>query len=162
MTIMQKVFWLIATLGNALALYWYSTVGGTISALALCFSVGYSIIGYYDIKHSPHTLNRLYPVVAYIRYFLESYRVEIQQYFIANDTEERPFNREQRSLVYQRAKNVRDTIAFGTQRDLLEENYLSLWHSLAPRPSAQKLNVYPLADHNVSKSTKLLISIFQQ
>ncbi|WP_028772427.1 FMN-binding glutamate synthase family protein [Shewanella waksmanii] len=144
MTIMQKVFWLIATLGNALALYWYSTVGGTISALALCFSVGYSIIGYYDIKHSPHTLNRLYPVVAYIRYFLESYRVEIQQYFIANDTEERPFNREQRSLVYQRAKNVRDTIAFGTQRDLLEENYLSLWHSLAPqtiRPEAKRVSI---------------------
>lgn len=83
--------------------------------------------------HSKHTLNRLYPAVAHIRYFLESYRVEIQQYFIANDTEEKPFNREQRSLVYQRAKNVRDTIAFGTQRDLLEDNYLSLWQSLHPK-----------------------------
>jgi glutamate synthase domain-containing protein 2 len=28
---------------------------------------------------------------------------------------------------------VRDTIAFGTQRDLLEQNYLSLWHSLHPK-----------------------------
>ena len=36
-------------------------------------------------------------------------------------------------MVYQRAKNIRDTIAFGTQRDLMEENYLSLWHSMSPK-----------------------------
>jgi glutamate synthase domain-containing protein 2 len=91
------------------------------------------LIGLYDVFYSRHSLNRLYPVVAYLRYILESYRVEIQQYFIANDTEERPFNREQRTLVYQRAKNIRDTIAFGTQRNLVEDNYLSLWQSLAPK-----------------------------
>jgi glutamate synthase domain-containing protein 2 len=130
MTIMQAVYWLIATLGNALALYLVNAVGSTFDICLLIFTLGYSVIGFHDLYFSRHNLNRLYPVVAYIRYFLESYRVEIQQYFIANDTEEQPFNREQRSLVYQRAKNVRDTIAFGTQRNLLEENYLSLWHSL--------------------------------
>lgn len=133
MTIMQKVFWLIATLGNGAGLYLYLTFGGTGAALVLGFTLLYTLVGAYDLLFSSHTLNRLYPVVAYLRYFLESYRVEIQQYFIASDTEEAPFNREQRSLVYQRAKNVRDTIAFGTQRDLLEENYLSLWHSLSPK-----------------------------
>ena len=131
MTIMQLIYWLIASVGNLLALYFLST--SPLSILLLVFTVCYTVIGFYDLKFSSHNLNRLYPVVAYLRYFLESYRIEIQQYFIANDTEERPFNREQRSLVYQRAKNVRDTIAFGTQRDLLEENYLSLWHSLSPK-----------------------------
>ncbi|MCJ8303750.1 FMN-binding glutamate synthase family protein [Shewanella sp.] len=131
MTIMQLIYWLIASVGNLLALYFLST--SPLSILLLVFTVCYTVIGFYDLKFSSHNLNRLYPVVAYLRYFLESYRIEIQQYFIANDTEERPFNREQRSLVYQRAKNVRDTIAFGTQRDLLEENYLSLWHSLSPQ-----------------------------
>ena len=133
MTVMQIVYWLVATLGNLFALYILNLEMNLVSSLLLVFTLGYSAIGFYDIKYSPHTLNRLYPVVAYLRYFLESYRTEIQQYFIANDTEEKPFNREQRSLVYQRAKNVRDTIAFGTQRDLTEENYLSLWHSLSPR-----------------------------
>ncbi|GIU41556.1 glutamate synthase [Shewanella colwelliana] len=133
MTIMQRVFWLIATLGNIIALSLYVNQSSVASTLLLAFTLGYTAIGSYDLYISPHTLNKLYPVVAYLRYFLESYRVEIQQYFIANDTEEKPFNREQRSLVYQRAKNVRDTIAFGTQRDLLEENYLSLWHSLSPK-----------------------------
>ncbi|MPY21686.1 FMN-binding glutamate synthase family protein [Shewanella psychropiezotolerans] len=131
MTIMQLIYWLIASVGNLLALFFLST--SPLSVLLLVFTACYTVIGFYDLKFSSHNLNRLYPVVAYLRYFLESYRVEIQQYFIANDTEERPFNREQRSLVYQRAKNIRDTIAFGTQRDLLEENYLSLWHSLSPK-----------------------------
>lgn len=132
MTIMQKVYWLIASLGNLAALYLVNEFGNPLTIGLLVATGFYTVIGFYDIFFSRHNLNHLYPVVAYIRYFLESYRVEIQQYFIANDTEENPFNREQRSLVYQRAKNIRDTIAFGTQRNLLEENYLSLWHSMAP------------------------------
>ena len=132
MTIMQKVLWLIVCLGNVLAGYYYIHSDSALSFLLLITTLLYSIIGLYDFFYSPHSLNRLYPVVAYLRYFLESFRVEIQQYFIANNTEELPFNREQRTLVYRRAKNERDTIAFGTQRDLTEDNYLSLWHSLSP------------------------------
>ncbi len=133
MTIMQVVYWLIASLGNLFFLYLLIQTGSLLNAILLISTLCYTFIGFYDLKFSPHNLNRLYPVVAYIRYFLESFRVEIQQYFIANDTEERPFSREQRSLVYQRSKNIRDTIAFGSQQNLLEENYLSLWHSLSPK-----------------------------
>ena len=133
MTIMQKVYWLIASIGNLFALYLFSQEVNFSHSLLLLVTASYTVIGFYDMYFSRHSLNRLYPVVAYIRYFLESYRVEVQQYFIANDTEENPFNREQRTLVYQRAKNISDTIAFGTQRNLLEENYLSLWHSLEPK-----------------------------
>ncbi|MGJ8581549.1 MAG: FMN-binding glutamate synthase family protein [Psychromonas sp.] len=129
---MQKTFWFIATIGNIFLLILLILAPTIFTFLLLVLSLTFSVVGFYDYFYSPHTLNRLYPVVAYLRYFLESYRVEIQQYFIANNTEETPFNREQRSLVYQRSKNQRDTIAFGTQRDLLENNYLSLWHSLAP------------------------------
>ena len=108
------------------------TIPIIIITIILISILAFTITGFYDAFYSRHTLNRLYPVVDYLSYFLESYRVEIQQYFIANNTEEMPFNREQRSLVYQRAKNERDIIAFGTQRDLMENNYLSLWHSLSP------------------------------
>jgi glutamate synthase domain-containing protein 2 len=132
MTIMQKILWLIATLGNAICVLFLIYNPSLLSSLLLLLSLSFTAVGIYDLFYSPHTLNRLYPVVAYLRYFLESYRVEIQQYFIANNTEELPFNREQRSLVYQRSKNELDTVAFGTQRDLMENNYLSLWHSLSP------------------------------
>jgi glutamate synthase domain-containing protein 2 len=132
MTIMQKTLWLIVCLGNFSAGYYYLHSHSALSIFLLITTLLYSIVGLYDIFYSRHSLNRLYPVVAYLRYFLESFRVEIQQYFIANNTEELPFNREQRTLVYRRAKNERDTIAFGTQRNLIEDNYLSLWHSLSP------------------------------
>jgi glutamate synthase domain-containing protein 2 len=130
MTIMQKIFWLTAIASNLLAFY-LLLIGS--SAIYLLCSVGFSALGIYDLKFSPHTLNRLYPIAAYFRYALEFFRTEIQQYFIASNTEERPFNREQRSLVYQRAKLERDSLPFGTQRDLLETGYLSALHSLAPK-----------------------------
>ena len=132
MTLMQKFYYWIATLGNLGAGYLWLKWPSKTTAFLFSFTMLYTVVGFYDLRYSKHSLNRLYPVVAYIRYFLESFRREIQQYFIANNTEETPFNREQRSLVYQRAKNERDTIAFGTQRDLMAANYLSLWHSLAP------------------------------
>ena len=130
MTIMQKALLFIATLGNALTISWVGLSPNALSFSFFALTLLYTVVGIHDVFLSKHTLNRLYPVVAYIRYFLESFRAEIQQYFIASNTEELPFNREQRSLVYQRAKNERDTIAFGTQRNLLEDNYLSLWQSL--------------------------------
>lgn len=132
MTIMQRVYWLIATVGNFLTALFYIYSASTFALVLFVFTLIYTAVGFHDLFISTRNLNKLYPVVAYIRYFLESFRVEIQQYFIANDTEEKPFNREQRSLVYQRAKNIGDTIAFGTQRDLLETNYLSIWHSMHP------------------------------
>ncbi|MBL4712232.1 MAG: FMN-binding glutamate synthase family protein, partial [Gammaproteobacteria bacterium] len=85
---MQKTYWLIASLGNISTVYLYSQTTSVISILLLIITGAYTVIGFYDIYFCRHNLNRLYPVVAYIRYFLESYRVEIQQYFIANDTEE--------------------------------------------------------------------------
>lgn len=138
MTLMQTCYWIIALLGNALTFTWFSLTDSIPSFIGLLITLTYGLIGAYDIFFSPHSLNRLYPVTAYIRYFLENFRKEIHQYFVASETEELPFNREQRSLVYQRAKNIRDTIAFGTQRELLEENYLSLWHSLAPKQVKNK------------------------
>lgn len=132
MTIMQRVYWLIASVGNLLSAWYYIYSASTFSLILFVITLVYTVVGFHDLFISTRNLNKLYPVVAYIRYCLESFRVEIQQYFIASDTEEKPFNREQRSLVYQRAKNVGDTIAFGTQRDLLEPNYLSIWHSMRP------------------------------
>ncbi|MFA7554255.1 MAG: FMN-binding glutamate synthase family protein [Spongiibacteraceae bacterium] len=130
MTIVQAAFWLIAIIANVIAVLLWSQGW---SSLLLLFTLAFTALGIYDLKFSPHTLNRLYPIAAYLRYALEFIRIEIQQYFIASNTEERPFNREQRSLVYQRAKKTMDTLPFGTQRDLMETGYLTIMHSLAPK-----------------------------
>jgi glutamate synthase domain-containing protein 2 len=133
MTPVQRVFWIIATVGNLCAgiLWWFMPNGWTLTLGAVMLA--YSIVGLHDFYFSGHTLNRLYPCLAYFRYFFEFIRPEIQQYLIASDTAEKPFNREQRNLVYRRAKGVNDTLPFGTQRDLMQTNYLSIWHSLSPK-----------------------------
>lgn len=91
------------------------------------------IIGVYDLLQKGHTILRNFPFLGHIRYFLEFFRPEIQQYFIANDEEERPYNRETRSIIYQRAKNVRDTVPFGTERDIQQVGYTWALHSLDPK-----------------------------
>jgi glutamate synthase domain-containing protein 2 len=55
---------------------------------------------------------------------------EIQQYFIETSTDGRPFSRNHRSLIYRRAKNVNDTVPFGTQNDLEKMEYEGLRHSI--------------------------------
>lgn len=74
------------------------------------------ILWIYDLTKKKHTILRNFPVLGHVRYFLEFIRPEIQQYFIATDESEFPYNRETRSLIYERAKNTRDTIPFGTER----------------------------------------------
>ncbi len=98
------------------------------------------ILWIYDRFQTKHTLLRNFPVLGHIRYILEFLRPEIQQYFIATDESELPFNRESRSLVYQRAKNIRDTIPYGTERDIASVGYTWAVHSLMPKHAAEVEN----------------------
>lgn len=101
------------------------------------FLIPIVILWIYDVLQTKHTILRNFPVLGHVRYFLEFLRPEIQQYFIATDESELPFNRETRSMIYQRAKNVRDTIPFGTERDILSVGYTWALHSLSPKHSSE-------------------------
>ncbi|MFK7804739.1 MAG: FMN-binding glutamate synthase family protein [Anaerolineae bacterium] len=90
-------------------------------------------LGLYDYFQKSHAILRNFPLVGRFRYFFETIRPEIYQYFVESDTDGVPFDREQRSLVYQRAKNVRDTVPFGTKEDLYQVGYEWVNHSLAPQ-----------------------------
>lgn len=92
----------------------------------------FAALGTYDLLQRRHTVSRMYPITAHFRYMLESIGPEIRQYFIQSDTEERPFSREQRSIVYQRAKNVLDKRPFGSLLHMYEEGFEWMNHSLAP------------------------------
>ncbi len=89
-------------------------------------------LGIYDLFQVKHSIPRNFPVLGHLRYFFEFIRPEIYQYFIENDTEGVPFDRDKRSLVYQRAKDVRDTIPFGTKEDVYKTGYEWINHSMAP------------------------------
>jgi glutamate synthase domain-containing protein 2 len=91
-----------------------------------------AMLGTWDLLQRRSTLRRNYPLLAHFRYGLESIGPEIRQYFIQSDLEEVPFSREQRSLVYQRAKGVMDVVPFGTEHDVYGVDYEWINHSIVP------------------------------
>ncbi len=85
-----------------------------------------------NIRQAKHTLLRNYPILGYLRYILESVRPEFRQYFFESDLDGKPFSRRQRSIVYQRAKNVRQTVPFGMQSNSLDVGYEWIAHTMFP------------------------------
>jgi glutamate synthase domain-containing protein 2 len=84
-----------------------------------------------------HAILRSYPIAAHFRFLFEEIRPEIRQYFLESDTDGTPFNRDKRSIVYQRAKGQLDKRPFGTQRDVYATGFEWLNHSLQPADSAK-------------------------
>jgi glutamate synthase domain-containing protein 2 len=91
-----------------------------------------SLLGIWDRLVSHNTVSRNYPVLARLRYILESIGPQVRQYFIEADTDQRPFSREQRELVYRRATDTLDLRPFGTLTDVYAEDYEWISHSVAP------------------------------
>ena len=89
-------------------------------------------VGARDMMQTRHSVLRNYPVIGHLRFLLEFIRPEMRQYFIEGDNEAAPFSRQQRSLVYQRAKNDSDKRPFGTQMDVGALGYEWINHSLVP------------------------------
>jgi glutamate synthase domain-containing protein 2 len=88
------------------------------------------LLGTYDLLQKKHALMRNFPLLGRGRYVMEFLRPKIYQYFVESDVDGKPFARIFRSIVYQRAKNVRDTAPFGTQLELYEEGYEWMNHSI--------------------------------
>ncbi len=122
--------WMLCAVGMLLATFtWigYGVGGGV--ALALMFLVG---LGFRDTRQTRHSVLRNYPVIGHLRFLLEFIRPEMRQYFIEGDNEAAPFSRQQRSLVYPRAKGEADKRPFGTQMDVSAVGYEWINHSMQP------------------------------
>jgi glutamate synthase domain-containing protein 2 len=78
-----------------------------------------SIIFYIiDKTQTKHTIRRNFPVIGRFRWLFEYLGEFFRQYFFAQDREELPFNRAQRTWVYKSAKGNNNTVAFGSTRNL--------------------------------------------
>jgi len=122
--------WLLCAVGFLLSLFaWVGFGVGGWWALTFLFGIG---LGFRDTRQNRHSVLRNYPVIGHLRFLLEFVRPEIRQYFIESDREAAPFSRQQRSLVYQRAKGAQDKRPFGTQLDVHAHGYEWINHSLAP------------------------------
>ena len=114
----------------------YYFFSDTVLNIAWVISIALSVVGIYDILQSKHAILRNYPIMGHFRFFFESFRPEIRQYFIESDEDALPFSRSQRSLVYQRAKNENADKPFGSIINVYQDDYRFLTHSLAPRTPA--------------------------
>lgn len=127
----RRIFWISSLLISATIIYWAYY---WIDALLLFIIVGPLIVmGIQDIFQKKQSVKRNFPVIGRLRYFFEMIRPEIQQYFIESDTDGAPINRNDRSVIYQRAKKQIDTTPFGTQLNTYAEGYEWITHSITPK-----------------------------
>lgn len=90
------------------------------------------LLGLSDSLQTRQTIRRNFPILGHGRYLMEAIRPEINQYFVESNSDGRPFSRDVRSVIYQRAKGQLDTLPFGTQMNVYEPGYEWVNHSLSP------------------------------
>ena len=104
-----------------------SSVGALLALLAL--------IAFYDVFiQKKHTIMHNFPVVGHLRYFLEMIGPEMRQYWVANDKEELPFSRNERSWIYASSKGQNNTFGFGTAEQIYAIGYPIIKHAAFPFP----------------------------
>ncbi len=79
-----------------------------------------------------HTISHNFPIVGHLRYWLESIGPEMRQYFVANNREELPFNRIERSWIYASAKQENNYEGFGTDRDIYAHQHIFINNAMMP------------------------------
>ncbi|WP_082835780.1 MULTISPECIES: FMN-binding glutamate synthase family protein [unclassified Erythrobacter] len=102
----------------------------------LVVTVPLLLLALYDFFQRQHTLWRNYPLLAHIRWIMEDLRPYARAYIVEGDLEGRPFNHQQRALVYARAKGQLDSHPFGTELDVYSDEYEWLAHSVVPNAQA--------------------------
>ncbi len=146
---MRRPFFLVALalLGGVALLTRYAPS----SAWAYVLLVPVCMVGVHDSLQTKRAVLRNFPVIGHFRYLFEAVRPELNQYFVESDIDGRPFSREMRSLVYQRAKRELDTVPFGTKGDVYEVGYEWLNHSLAPREVSHEPPRVPIGEKTCAR-----------
>ncbi len=124
--------WLGCVAGLVLSLFVWVTSSSPSGAASAMGFVALIALGFRDVRQTKHSILRNYPIIGHLRFLFEFVRPEIRQYFIEADNDAAPFSRQQRSLVYQRAKGEPDKRPFGTQLDVGAVGYEWINHSVAP------------------------------
>lgn len=86
---------------------------------------------FYLFIQKKHTILRNFGILGQARYIIESIGPEMRQYLFANDTEERPFNRIERSEIYRKSKGIDSASSFGSQLNF-DNAEIKIRHSMYP------------------------------
>lgn len=119
----------------ALILFMFAVLGGALwwpARWTLILSIPLLLIALYDFVQVRHSLRRNYPFLAWIRWTFEALRPFLYSYIVESPLDGRPYGRNERSLVYARAKKDLDVHPFGTELDVYSDEYEWMGHSMAP------------------------------
>jgi glutamate synthase domain-containing protein 2 len=109
--------------------FFWST--GSIAQIAAILAGLLTLLGLSDLVQRRHTLWRNYPLLSRIRWLAEEMRPFLRSYIVESETEGRPFNHEDRAMIYRRAKDVTSVEPFGSHLDMDRPPYEWLAHSMA-------------------------------
>lgn len=105
-------------------------IPSALTKIALTSGAAVGALAAHDLLQKKHSLLRTFPVVGHSRYFMEKMRAPMHQYFIENNYDGRPFDRDTRSMIYEYSKGLGGEKAFGTERKMQTEatnRCVTLW-----------------------------------
>lgn len=99
-----------------------------INILIMLVIVGALILGlilvFKDKRQMQHSVLRNYPLLARVRYFLEKIGPEMRQYLFLNDTEGKPFSRNDYTSIVKAGKYNSRMTSYGTRKDYEDGFYI--------------------------------------
>ncbi len=97
-----------------------------------CFFIILFLISLKDFLQKKRSVLSNFPLLGRFRFFLESIRPELRQYYWEADDDELPYSRNQRTMVYQRSKDEGGVRPFGSLEKMYENDFVWLNHSITP------------------------------
>ena len=118
----------LVALVSAAGIYFWQT--GPVAQSTAIIAGLITLLGISDLIQKRHTLWRNYPLLSRVRWLAEEMRPFIRSYVVESETEGKPFNHEQRSMMYRRAKDVTSVEPFGSHLEIDRPPYEWLAHSM--------------------------------
>lgn len=118
-------------------------MGSTGLLVILILAGVFLLVAVHDLFQVRHAILRNFPIVGHLRYLLEKIGPELRQYIVADNDEERPFNRDQRRWVYATAKKENPYFGFGTDNDVDLPGSIIIKHSTFPVDQRSAESILP-------------------
>ncbi len=90
------------------------------------------LVGISDYAQKKRAVLGNFPLMGRFRFIFEAIRPELRQYFWEADSDELPYSRNQRSMVYQRSNRILAARPFGSDENQYLEDFSWLNHSISP------------------------------
>tara|TARA_B100001248_G_scaffold191755_1_gene146960 strand:- start:2164 stop:3768 length:1605 start_codon:yes stop_codon:yes gene_type:complete len=120
---------------SAVGVLLFIAVGGLFGSFWFFFAIGFFLlfsIGLTDYFQKKRAVLGNFPLMGRFRFIFEAIRPELRQYFWEADSDELPYSRNQRAMVYQRSKQILAARPFGSDENQYMEDFSWLNHSISP------------------------------